>query len=70
MKFNLLTIIGLVLLAAGVAFFLGVGIPGQETVLDVGGLQASIETERQVSPVISGVLAALGLGGIFFGQKQ
>jgi hypothetical protein len=35
-----------------------------------GGLQASIETERKVSPVISGVLAVLGLGGIFFGQKQ
>ena len=70
MKFNALTIIGIVLLVVGIAFLLGVGIPGQETVLEVGGLSASVESERAISPVIAGVIAALGLAGVALGQKK
>lgn len=69
MKFNLLSILGVLLLIAGVAFLLGLGIPGRETVLEVGGLQASVETERTVSPLIAGVLALLGVVAVAIGQK-
>lgn len=68
MRFNLLSLVGLLLVAAGVAFLLGVGIPGQETVFEVGELRASVETERSVAPWISWGLMVLGLAAVGVGQ--
>ena len=69
MKLNLLSLLGVLLLIAGVAFLLGVGIPGRETLFEVGEVSASVDTERPVSPWIAGVLAVLGLAAVFVGQK-
>lgn len=69
MKWNALTIVGLIFVVLGVLALLGVGIPGQESV-SVGGLSASVETERTVSPVIAGALVALGLVATVMGQKK
>ncbi len=68
MKLNILSLVGLLLLAAGVAFLLGVGIPGQETVLEVGEFRASVDRDRAVSPWIAGVLAFLGVAAMAVGQ--
>ena len=68
MRLNIITLLGLLLLAAGVAFLLGVSIPRSETVFEVGALSASVETRRSVSPVISWVLAALGIAAVTVGQ--
>ena len=69
MKLNLLTVVGLTLLALGVLALLGFTIPGTET-FSAGPLSATVETERQVSPAIGGLLVALGMGGLFLGQKK
>lgn len=69
MKFNLITILGLLLLIAGILFLLGVGIPGQET-LTAGPFSATVETERTVHPAIGGALVAFGLVGLLAGQKK
>ncbi len=69
MKFNAVTIIGLVLAALGVAFLLGVGIPGSETV-SAGPLSATVDTERAVHPAISVILLVAGIVGVGMGQKQ
>lgn len=69
MRFNILSLVGLLLLAAGVAFLLGVGIPGRETLFEVGELSASVDTKRPVSPIISGFLAVLGVAAVAVGQK-
>ena len=69
MKFNVVTIAGLVILALGVLALLGVGIPGSETI-SAGGLSATVETERAVDPLIAGVIAAIGLGATIVGQKM
>lgn len=69
MKFNLIAIIGLVMLVVGILFLLGVGIPSQET-LEMGPVSASVETERSVHPAISGALVALGLVALIASQRQ
>ena len=69
MKINLITIIGVVLLTAGVLALLGVGIPGQETITAVP-LSATVDTERVMHPAIAGALVALGLVGVVVGQKK
>jgi len=69
MRFNLVTLFGLLLLVFGVLALLGVGIPGQET-FSAGPLTATIETERSVHPAIAGALVALGLVGVVLGQQK
>lgn len=69
MRLNILSVVGMLLLAAGVAFLLGLGIPGRETLFEVGELSASVDTERSVSPIISGFLAVLGVAAVAVGQK-
>lgn len=69
MKFNIITLVGLLLLIGGVILLLGVPIPGSETVVEVGDISASVETERSVQPWIAGLVAALGLAAVVVGQK-
>lgn len=70
MKFNLITLLGIVLVILGVLGLLGVGIPVQETVIDAGPIEASVERERTIPMAISGVLLVLGLGAAYIGQAK
>ena len=70
MKFNLITLLGIILLVMGTLGLLGMGIPMHETVIDAGPIDASVERERTVPMAISGVLLVLGLGMAFVGQVK
>lgn len=69
-----IVIIGAIVTLLGVAgLFLG-GVPydSQETVLDVGPLQAQVETERrwEIPPVAAAVLLVGGIGIMAYGATR
>ena len=68
------TIAGLVLVVLGAAALLlgGFSYTDREQVLDVGPLQADVETEERVviPPIVSGLVLAAGVALLFVGSRQ
>jgi hypothetical protein len=68
------SLIGLVLIAAGVAMLLmgGLSYTKSEKVLDVGPLEATVETKERVPipPLLGGLLLAGGVALLFVGNKS
>jgi len=68
------TIAGLVLvvLGAGALLLGGFSYTDREQVLDVGPLQADVETEERVviPPIVSGLVLAAGVVLLFVGSRQ
>lgn len=67
------TIIGLVLIAVGLAALLlgGFSITRQDEVLDLGPVEATVERQERVRipPVVSGLVLAAGVALLFVGRK-
>jgi hypothetical protein len=67
------SIIGLLLIAAGLAMLLmgGFSYSKSEKVLDVGPLEASVETQERVpiSPILGGLVLAGGVALLLVGRK-
>ncbi|MEQ9398886.1 MAG: hypothetical protein RJQ04_06915 [Longimicrobiales bacterium] len=71
---SLTLILGAILLVAGIAGFLFGGVPyqSQDTILDVGGIEAQVETEKRmdIPPVASAILLVGGVGVLAWGLKK
>jgi hypothetical protein len=67
------SIIGLLLIAAGLAMLLmgGFSYSKSEKVLDVGPLEATVETQERVpiSPILGGLVLAGGVALLLVGRK-
>jgi hypothetical protein len=68
------SILGLLLIAAGLAMLLtgGFSYSKEEKVLDVGALEATVQTRKRVpiSPVIGGLVLAGGVALLLVGGKK
>jgi hypothetical protein len=69
MRFNLLTILGILLVIVGALGLAGVGIPTNRSEIDIGPIEASVQEERTIPPVLAGVLLLAGVGAVVVGQK-
>ena len=68
MKFNVITLVGVVLLILGVLGLLGIGIPTSETVVDAGPIEISATEERTIPTVVAAGLLVAGLAAAAIGQ--
>jgi hypothetical protein len=69
MRLNILTILGILLVLVGVLGLAGVGIPGERSEVEIGPIEASVQEERTIPPVVAGVLLLAGVGAVVVGQK-
>lgn len=69
MRFNLLTILGILLILAGALGLAGVGIPTNRSEVEIGPIEASVQEKRTIPPVLAGVLLLAGVGVVVVGQK-
>jgi hypothetical protein len=70
MRFNLLTILGILLVIAGALGLAGVGIPTNRSVVEMGPMQATVQENRTIPPVLAVVLLLAGVGAVVVGQKK
>lgn len=72
MKGLLITGILLTVLGAGLLVFEGISYTQEETLLDVGPLEAEVEQQETIpfSPILGGVVCVIGVGLIIYARKQ
>ncbi|HSA57257.1 MAG TPA: hypothetical protein VLE53_16205 [Gemmatimonadaceae bacterium] len=65
-----LAIVGILLIAAGVLSFAGVGLTTERTRIEVGPLEASVKEERVLPPVLAGGAIVAGLALLVVGARR
>jgi len=72
MKVAFTTGVILTVLGIGILVFEGISYTKDETVLDVGPVEAQVEQQRtiELSPIVGGVVTLAGLGFLVFSMKS
>jgi uncharacterized membrane protein len=74
MRINPITLVGIALIVLGIVAFAyqGITYTSREKVVDIGPLQASVDTQKTIplSPILGGLVLVGGIALVVVGAKQ